>query len=152
MDSVLIKTNFSKKKAAFSIRLYPWRHPECAERSGAAPQLPLIATAVWAVAKGYQQHIHPMLRLTQLWYKTWIHSCFLFEGFLKGSEQTIKMYDGWSLLGTPKRPRKVCSRKSFGVSRACFGRVPLLWDPHLCSPQETEPTPSNCQSFEPALS
>lgn len=152
MDFVLIKTNFSKKEAAFLMRLCPWRHPERAERSRAAPRLPPIATAVWAVANGYRQHIHPTLQLTRLWYKTWIHSCVLFEGFLKGSERTIRMYDGWSPLGTSKRPRKVCSRTSFGVLRACFGQVPLLWDPHLCFPQETDPTPSNCQSFELALS
>ena len=98
-DSVLIKTNFSKKQAAFLICLYPWRHLDFTERSGAAPQLPFIATAGWAITDPSQQHIYPTLQLTQLQSQEWTRSCVVFEGFPKGSKQTIKMYNGCSLSG-----------------------------------------------------
>lgn len=70
MDAGLIKTNFSKKQAAFLICLCHWRHLELTEQCEAAPQLLLIATALGALADHYWKQVYPTLQLTQLWHKT----------------------------------------------------------------------------------
>lgn len=97
MDSVLIKTNFSKKVAAFLICLCHWRHLEFIERSRAA----LSCHSLLWLCELPPTSISNTFILSCSWLsfgiKHEVALVFFFESFLNGSEQRW-MFPHWGHL------------------------------------------------------